>query len=308
MVDEDTFLTTLYVMVDDFCKSELPPEGRRGPDASLSREEVVTLAIFGQWRQFESERAFYRYAQGHLRRAFPTLPNRTQFNRLMRYHHDAIVAFGLHLAQRLQAQQCPYEILDTTGVAVRDIKRRGTGWLAGQANIGYCSRLGWFEGFSLLTSINPAGVITGFGFAPASTRDTVLAETFLAARRYPHPRLPSVGAPALAPYVADKGFTGRQAHRRWWLAYDAQLITAPYANSRARWSKALRRWLAGLRQIIETVYDKLLNTFRLCRDRPHDLAGFQARLAAKVALHNFCIWLNQQLGRPLLAFADLIAW
>jgi hypothetical protein len=38
------------------------------------------------------------------------------------------------------------------------------------------------------------------------------------------------------------------------------------------------RLLGGLRQIIETIYDKLLNTFRLGRERPHDLTGFQARL------------------------------
>jgi hypothetical protein len=25
-------------------------------------------------------------------------------------------------------------------------------------------------------------------------------------------------------------------------------------------------------------------------------------------LHNFCIWLNEQLGRPRLAFADLLGW
>jgi hypothetical protein len=25
-------------------------------------------------------------------------------------------------------------------------------------------------------------------------------------------------------------------------------------------------------------------------------------------LHNFCIWLNEQLGRPRLAFADLLEW
>jgi hypothetical protein len=56
------------------------------------------------------------------------------------------------------------------------------------------------------------------------------------------------------------------------------------------------------------VYEKLWHTFRLDRERPHDLSGFQARLAAKIALHNFCIWLNKQLGRPRLAFADLVAW
>ena len=70
----------------------------------------------------------------------------------------------------------------------------------------------------------------------------------------------------------------------------------------------LRRWLAGVRQIVETVYDKLCHTFRLDRERPHDLSGSRARLAAKIALHNFCIWLNEQLGRPLLAFTDLVDW
>jgi len=34
----------------------------------------------------------------------------------------------------------------------------------------------------------------------------------------------------------------------------------------------------------------------------------QARLAAKIALHNFCIWLNEQLGQPRLAFTDLVDW
>ncbi|MDX6379797.1 MAG: hypothetical protein QOI57_821 [Rubrobacteraceae bacterium] len=37
------------------------------------------------------------------------------------------------------------------------------------------------------------------------------------------------------------------------------------------WPKRLRRWVAGLGQIIETVYDKLLNTFGLARERPHEL-------------------------------------
>jgi hypothetical protein len=87
------------------------------------------------------------------------------------------------------------------------------------------------------------------------------------------------------------------------------VVTAPHQSSkRFRWPKALRRWLAHLRQIIETVNDKLLNTFRLARERPHDLTGFQARLAAKVALHNFWIWLNLHLGRAPLAFAQLLNW
>jgi hypothetical protein len=59
---------------------------------------------------------------------------------------------------------------------------------------------------------------------------------------------------------------------------------------------------------VESVYDKLHNFFALKRERPHDLTGFVARLAATMALHNFCIWLNRQLSRPHLAFADLLGW
>ena len=50
MLDVDTFLTTLYVTVDDFRQSHLLPEeeSRPGPEASLSPSEVVTLALFAQ--------------------------------------------------------------------------------------------------------------------------------------------------------------------------------------------------------------------------------------------------------------------
>ena len=64
----------------------------------------------------------------------------------------------------------------------------------------------------------------------------------------------------------------------------------------------------GVRQIVETVYEKLWHTFRLDRERPHDLSGCQARVAAKMASHNFCLWLNDQLGRPQLAFTELVDW
>ena len=92
----------------------------------------------------------------------------------------------------------------------------------------------------------------------------------------------------------------------WWRAYGAQVICPPKRNRRSPWPKRLRRWVAGVRQIVETVYEKLAHPLRLDRERPHELSGFQARLAAKIALHNFCIWVNAQLGRPLLAFTNLV--
>jgi len=309
MLEVDTFLTALYVMVDDFCHSHPRERRRPGPDASLSDSEVVTLAIFARFSRFASERDFYRYARMNLRGAFPALPDRSQFNRGVRSLVELIEEVALHLAEVLGICRCPYEALDSAAMVVRDAKRRGTGWLAGRADIGWSNRLGWYEGFKLLVAVSPTGVITGFGFGAASTADQPMAETFFAARHHPSSRLGSPGRVASGCYVADKGFEGAENHR-WWLdRYGARVIHPPKRNSRKRsWPKRLRRWVASIRQIVETVYDKLLNVFGLQRERPHDLSGVRARLAARVALHNFCIWLNEQLGRPRLSFADLLGW
>ena len=308
MVNTDTFLTTLYVMADDFCKCQSQPECTPGPRASLTRSEVVTLVIFSQWARFRSERDFYRYAVCRLRSAFPALPRRSQFNRLTRRHYGTQVAFSRHLVDLLQGQRGLYEALDSSGVPTRSAKRRGAGWLAGRADIGWSNRLGWYEGFHLLLSVNPEGVITGFSFAPASVKDQTLAEDFFAFRHTPHPRLPTLGEPARGWYVVDKGFEGQAAAQRWRDCYGARVICPPRRNSRNPWPKELRRWLAGVRQMVETVFDKLHHAFALDWERPHQLEGFQTRVAAKAALHNFCIWLNRQLGRSSLAFADLLAW
>jgi hypothetical protein len=308
MLDVDTFLTALYVIADDFCQSHRPKK-RPGPKASLSESEVLTLAIFARFCRFASERDFYRYAKSNLRDAFPTLPERSQFNRCVRSQATLLEELALYLARMMEAQKSPYEALDTSAMPVRDAKRRGEGWLAGLSDIGWSNSLGWYEGFRLLVAINPAGVITGFGFSSASTKDQPLAETFFALRAQPSERLLSTGSAALGPYVADKGFEGEENHRRWLNLYGARIICPPKRNGRSRsWPKRLRRWAASIRQIVETVYEKLHNTFGLRRERPHDISGLRVRLAARVALHNFCIWLNERLGPPRLAFADLLGW
>jgi PAS domain-containing protein len=220
-----------------------------------------------------------------------------------------LIGFNHFVVAQLQARNCIYEALDTMGCATRNVHRRGRGWLVGEANRGFCNRIGWYDGLNVITSVTPDGVITGFGCAPASTKEQPYAETFLAARVNPPTALAEVGAPALGWYVADNGFCGRARHQVWSQVYGARVITPPQKTRTAHpWPKAWRRWLASVRQIVETVHAKLLITFRLERERPHQLQGFRARLAASVGLHNLCIWLNAQLGRPRLAFADLIEW
>lgn len=312
MVDIDLFVTAVFFLVDNFCKGH-PLPSKPGPDWKLTASEAITLLLFSQWARFRSEQDFYRFADTQLRDAFPDLPSRPQLNRQWRALHDQVCAFHLHLSELLEAGKAPYEALDICAVVTRDAKRRGGGWLVGQADIGHSNRLGWYEGLKLILATTPKGVITGFGLAPASKKEQPIAETFFYLRAHPDQpiasRVASIGKASCSLYYpVDKGFEGYQNHTRWRHVYGAYVICPPKRNSRKPWPKALRRWVASMRQIVETVFDKLLNTFRLSRERPHLIDGVRTRVAAKVALHNFCIWLNRELGRSDLEFADLLGW
>ncbi|ACZ37503.1 hypothetical protein Sthe_0064 [Sphaerobacter thermophilus DSM 20745] len=249
-MDVDTFLITVYVLVDTFCQTHLPPEPHRpGPAPALSRSEVLTLAIFGQWMRFSSEQDFYRYAERHLRPYFPTLPHRSQDQRLLRRHQAALSQFALYLAEQLGRGPVVCDVLDVAPAPVRNAKRRGRGWLAGIADIGRSLRLCWFAGFRVLTTVSLEGVITGWGVALASTTERSLAETLIAVRAQPDPRLPRVGTP-VATYLADSGFAGADVEAHLAATSGVRLVATPPRGSRrggprpygAGWPAIARSW------------------------------------------------------------------
>lgn len=310
-MDLDTFVTWLYVEVDDYCNAHLPPERRHGHPPSLCRSEVITLALLGQWSRFGSERRFHAEVKRRLHAAFPRLPDRSQYNRVVRQHGPVIREVALGLAETIDAV-CAYEVLDGTGVVTRNHARRGTGWLGAFVNKGRCSRVGWYVGFHLLDAVTPHGAITGYCYDRASTNERHLAERLLEGRAVAHTiTIPGVGRAHAPRYLADGGFWGPvrwQPH--WRHDYHSPVLAPPQKETRyyAFWSRQTRRWLASHRQIIETVHGHLFLIFGLATERPHSCTGFAARLAAKIGLHNFCLLLNQRLGRPLLSVADLIEW
>ena len=78
-MDLDSFLVSLYVLVDDWWQAGHGRAPRRpGRPALLTDPEVITLAILAQWPRFRSERDFWRFAQAHLRPYFPALCSQGQ--------------------------------------------------------------------------------------------------------------------------------------------------------------------------------------------------------------------------------------
>jgi hypothetical protein len=115
MLDLDSFLVSLYDLVNDWWKAarscDTPKPGR---PTLLAESEVLTLAILFQWLRFRSEREFWRFASSHLRQYFPTLCSQSRFNRRVRALAPEVRTLHLHLAGELAEPSAAYHVLDTT--------------------------------------------------------------------------------------------------------------------------------------------------------------------------------------------------
>ena len=104
-----------------------------------------------------------------------------------------------------------------------------------------------------------------------------LAETFFAMRARPNLRLISVGSASSGPYISRQGLRGSREPSAVARTLRAWHIHPPKRNSRQRsWPKRLRRWLAGIRQIVETCLRQALQHLRSlagAASRHHRFAG-----------------------------------
>lgn len=294
-MDLDSFLVSLYVHIDDWWQANhFSTTPRPGRPALLSGSEVLTLAILAQWPRWRSERDFWRFAQAHLRGYFPSLCSQSQLNRRVRALEPELRALQRAFAEELSEPSAVYRVVDTTLIpAIVRVRACRKGLFAGQASFGRsASKTEWVYGFKVALVVDPEGVITAFGLAPAASDERPLGDALIAFDRH--------GA-----YLADKGFTGVEWERLWMEVHGALVAATPKNNSRRAWPKADRRWASGKRQIIEGVIGQLKDFFGLERHRAKTLSGLLTRLAAKVVAYTCGQRLNDSLGRPLRHLADL---
>lgn len=295
-MDLDSFLVSLYVLIDDWWQAD-HGQTSRGPGrpALLADSEVLTLAILAQWPRFRSERDFWRFARAHLRAYFPKLCTQGQFNRRVRALEPKLRALQRDLAATLVDGSDVYHVLDTTLIpAMVRVRASRRGLFVGQATFGRsASKTEWVYGFKVALVVSPEGAVTSFGLAPAASDERPIGDALVASDRHDA-------------YLADKGFAGVEWERRWLEIYGALVAATPKNNERRTWPKADRRWASGKRQIIEGVIYQLKDFFGLERHRAKTLGGLLARLAAKIAAYTCGQRMNDSLGRPLRHLVDLL--
>jgi hypothetical protein len=327
-LDLETFLTTLYVMVDDLFQQHVQPKmpacGR--PTPHLADSEVLCLGLAAQWRSgvpWKSERGFLRYAHKHLRHLFPGLTTQSAFNRRLRRLWGALLWLEEAVAQELGTAD-EFEIFDGVPVPVaRGARSFHPGWFADIARVGKGGNDRYFYGLRLLLVLSSSGVAGAWTMASGNVQERWLAELLLSAQAGT-PQLvgpvdektgkaeiavpeewvgpvQSCGTASGKPKMTDTGFVGKEWLEHWAADYGATVIPKPKGAS-----AELSRWFGSLRQVVETAFAHLCESFGLKYPGAHTKWGLITRVAAKLAAYNVGIRINRALGRADFAFATLI--
>lgn len=335
-MDLATFITTLYVVVDDWYKVNMADQmaRRTGPAPKLSDSEVLTIALAGQWRvgvPWQSERGVVRYMQAHGQGWFPNMLERSQFNARVRGLWAVMVRLQQDSAVWLYVDEL-FEVVDCTELphcSLSQAASQDRHWLSGHVGRGG-NNGGWYYGEQLLLSVTAAGVITGWLVGQSQIDDRWMLEAFLSTRQS-HMRMmgpdpaeskkykltqvatPESFGPAITtgvalggPYLADEGFNGDRWRGHWQEEYAANVLTVPPKNARNAWDKSDQKWLSKHRQLVETVLARLVTVFNLKRLKAHSDWGKITRLAAITAAYNLGMLFNRRLGRPSGALETLI--
>ena len=109
-----------------------------------------------------------------------------QFNRRVRALEPEMRALQRAFAGKLSEPSAVYRVLDTTLVAaVVRVRACRKGLFAGQASFGRsASKTEWVYGFKAALVVDPAGVITAFGLAPAASDERPIGDALVARDRY----------------------------------------------------------------------------------------------------------------------------
>ena len=291
--DLDTFVTALYVTIDDALRMrpELRPwRPEVGLAPKISDAELVTLAVLQALLGFTSETRFLRHASSHLRPWFPYIPMQSGYNKRLRKSAAQLRALIRLLATDTEHSFDDTWIMDSTPVECgrsRPTVERSE--LAGWASYGYCaSHSRFFWGLRLHLVCTPVGLPITFALADPKVDEREVARHLFEAE-------PTLLRPGQC-VVADKGYRSRE-FESFLAEHGVTLLRPAHHGDRGRTTSPL---LKPIRQLIESVNATLKTQLDLERHGGRTAAGVITRVLQRLLALTAAIWHNAKTAqRPL---------
>jgi hypothetical protein len=296
-VPTEDWLIALYVGVDVWWQREgwwrVP--ARPGPAPACSDQELVALALAGEFLERPSERAWRAEVVADWGHLFPHVPTQSEWNRRVRWLWGAFEHLRAFWLRPVPVAPGGWEAIDTAPLPIKHPSRvrgatscdwAGVGAVDGAmglaAGFGYCAALArWCYGFRLaLRTGLTDGLIRGWALVPAAVDERLVADGLLAGEH-------AIGL------LTDQGFRSAAWDRCWAAERGVRHLLAPSRQERARGTRppVVDAFVAAFRNRIEATNDTLKDRFHLEAHRAKHFWGLLTRTAAKIAAHTFAkLW------------------
>ncbi len=285
--------TVAYVLVDEiFHRHVAPLDHRPGPRSVFTDSELLTVAVVAELISLDEETAMLGYLRRNHPTLFPTLPDRSRYNRRRRALSEALNTIRRQVVGWLLALLPPDErplcVIDSLPVPVVGFHHaRGDHAWWGWASYGYnATKKQTFYGFKLHVVTTADGIIVDFALAPAHLTDGTFTAQLLGDKY----QLLALG---------DKGYNDAPLQADLAATHDVLLLTPKRENQRVQLPRELTALINHFRQLIETINSQLAGQLQVETNKAKRMSGLVARLHAKLAAHTLGMYLNVLTGRPL---------
>jgi hypothetical protein len=282
------FCLWMLVLVADAWQQIGPTLHRPGPVARCTDSELLTMALVGECRGLDKETDLLTFWREPAQRVlFPHVPERTRCKRRRRALAPALNLLRRVVLRSLDLADDPQCVIDSLPIAVMQFHLVPGGsreWATPGATYGQCaSKKQTLYGYKLHCVMTLGGVILNFALAPANASDL------------------EIGAELLFDWrdrvvVGDKGYSSAALAAEL-AGQGVELLTLPRRNQRPQVSRAVRRLVNGVRQIVETVNGQLVEQLHSETNHAYSFDGLGARLYTKLTAHTLGIKINRLVGK-----------
>ena len=277
-------------------------EARRpGPNPNCPDADILTVAYLLEYIGEDSENSGYQRLKTELKTVFPSLPERSRFNRRRRNLSPASEVIRRALTHYLP--KTDVFIVDSFPIPVCDFKRAKSSksdfkWADGTgtfATYGHCATksLGTFFGFRGTLITTATGVPIDFGITSADRDDRDILP--LLAERGEYPII-----------LGDKGYISQRLQAELMATEDTILLPTLRSNQKQQYPEGFRKLHGRMRRRIETTIGQLTEQFHISRVRALKHWGLLTRMSNKLGSCLLGAFVNQCLGRPLMKLKDLV--
>lgn len=289
-------MKTLYDTYFPNAEARRPGRNPDCPDA-----DILTVAWLLEYIGEDSENSGYRRIKAELKTVFPSLPERSRFNRRRRNLSTASEVIRRALTNSLP--KTDVFIVDSFPLPVCDFKRAKASksdfkWADGTgtyATYGHCATksLGTFFGFRGTLITTASGVPIDFAIASADIDDRDVLPCVVERGEYPI-------------ILGDKGYISEQLQTELMETEGSVLLPTLRSNQKQQYPERFRKLQVRLRRRIETTIGQLTAQFHISRVRALKHWGLLTRMSNKFGGCVLGAFVNQCLGRPLMKLKDLV--